>query len=97
MEQAKVDAEKRRAEKLAERERKKAEAERVALGKKRDENLTDTVLGHGPGPPLAAMRDVQCVQMGIAVSAHSQARVCMAAMRVCARYSGRRKLFLRLL
>ena len=41
MEQAKVDAEKRRAEKLAERERKKAEAERVALEKKRDENLTD--------------------------------------------------------
>jgi len=34
-------------------------------------------LGHGPGPPLAAMRDVQCVQMGIAVSAHSQARVCV--------------------
>ena len=33
MEQAKVDAEKRRAEKLAERERKKAEAERVALEK----------------------------------------------------------------
>ena len=27
-------------------------------------------LGHGPGPPLPAMRGVPCVQIGIAVSAH---------------------------